>query len=174
MQDIDILDQMNAIDLSKVETSFPLLATGVVEAQIQECEFKRDTEKKGDDAKPYLFVKYALTQPWKTVPHDGAEAKNLNPGDRGMTVTESIYIGTYVDKNGDTKPYGVDRIALLRECVTGQKAAAGTGIKTVPDAVRGQVVLLKLKFDPAPRNNKTNEVYGPRTSVDGYVRRKAS
>ena len=94
--------------------------------------------------------------------------KELQPGQRGMSINERVYVGTYEDKKtGETKWYGVDKLALLRECVFG-KATGGT--KFVPAELKGQSVTIKLQFEPAPRNEKTGEVYGPRTSVAGYVR----
>lgn len=164
--ELDILNQLQNIDLSTVETSFPLLASGLLTAQIQECEMKRDTDKKGDDAKPYLWVKYALTQPWQTVAHDGADSKPVNVG---FPISERIYVGQYADKKtGEMKWYGLDRIARLREAVFG-KAPAGT--KVVPAELLGQPITLRLRFDPAPRNDKTGQVYGPQTVVDGYVKK---
>lgn len=168
--ELDIMQQMDNIDLAKVETEFPILATGPVTVQIQDCEYRRDTEKKGADAKPYLYVSYNLTQPWKTASIDGGPVKEIQPGQRGSTITERIYIGTYEDKKtGETKWYGVDKLALMRECVFG-KAPAGT--KFNPGEMKGQSLTVKLTFNPAPRNDKTGEVYGPRTEVTGYVRRK--
>ena len=88
----DILNQLNDVDLSKVETSFPLLAPGIVPLTIGKVELRRDVEKKGMDAKPYYFVEYSLAQPWKTIAFDGVESKPVNPGDRGATFNERIYI----------------------------------------------------------------------------------
>lgn len=168
--ELDIMQQMDNIDLATVETEFPILAGGVVQVQIQDCEFRKDTEKKGPDAKPYCYISFNLTQPWKTQALDGSASKEVQPGSRGSTITERVYVGTYEDKKtGETKWYGVDRLALLRECVFG-KATAGT--KFVPAELKGQAVTIKLAFEPAPKNEKTGEVYGPRTSVATYIRRK--
>jgi len=169
-EELDVMQMMDSIDLSKVETEFPIPAGGIVAAQIQECEFRRDTEKKGPDAKPYLYVTYNFTQPWKTQSIDGGIVKEILPGGRGSTINERIYVGYYEDKKtGEQKTYGTDRIALLRECVLG-KAQPGT--KFQPAELKGQSITLKLIFEPAPRNEKTNEVYGPRTSVASYLRKK--
>lgn len=169
---LDIMQQMDNIDLSKVETDFPILASGPVQAQIQDCEFRRDVDgKKGQDAKPYCYISYNLTQPWKTQSIDGSAVRELQPGQRGMTVIERVYVGTYEDKKtGETKWYGVDRLALLRECVFGK---AQPGVKFNPAEMRGQPVTLRLLFDPAPKNKDTGEVYGPRTSVQTYIRKRA-
>lgn len=161
---------MDSIDLSKVETEFPIPAGGVLTAQIQDCEFRKDTEKKGPDAKPYLYVSYNFTQPWKTQAIDGGTSKEILPGGRGSTINERIYVGYYEDKKtGEQKTYGTDRLALLSECAIGK---AQPGQKFDANALKGQAITLKLTFEPAPRNEKTGEVYGPRTSVSGYVRRK--
>lgn len=167
MQDLDILNDLNSIDLSKVETAFPILKTGIVSATITGCEVTKDPNK--PDAKPYVLVKYSLAAPWETVSIDGAPTKAVNPG---FPFNERIYFGNYQDKTtGETKQYGVDRIAKLREAVFG-KAAPGT--KFAPEELVGQSITVKLKFDPAPKNSKTGETYGPQTTVDGYMRKAAS
>lgn len=156
---------INSIDLSTVETDFPLLATGLVGVQIQECEFKTN-DKSG---KPFLHVKYALTQPHKTTDHGGLPVKTINPGDRGSTLSEQIYYGNYEDKKtGEVKKYGVDKIAKLREAVFG-KAQPGDRF-SAPDML-GQALVVKLRFVPEPKNEKTGEVFGPRTEVQDYVRK---
>lgn len=169
--EIDILNEMNSVDLSKVETGFPLLASGVVKTNIVKCEMRRDVEKKGDSAKPYCYVEYTLSQPWKTSGHDGP-VKEIAPGGRGATFNERVYIGKYNDKNtGEEKWYGLDRVLLLREAVFGRKINPGEQFN--PTELIGQEVQVRLKFEPAPVNKDTKEVYGPRTSVDGYVKKKA-
>lgn len=166
--EIDILSQLNAVDLSTVETSFPLLASGVVLTSIKSAKFDKDANK--PDAKPFLAVEYSLTQAWKTVEHEGLTSHPVNPGDRGSQVTERIYVGKYTDKKtGDEKWYGLDRIAKLREAVFG-KAPAGT--QFVPEELIGHPIALRLLFEPAPKNKDTGEVYGPRTSVAAYIRQK--
>lgn len=167
--ELNAMVDINSIDLSTVETNFPLLDNGIVTVQIQECDFKRDTATKGDAAKPYLWVKYALTQPWKTVAHEGLVVKTVNPGDRGSMLTQSIYYGNYEDKKtGEVKKYGVDRIAKLREAVFGK---AGPGQRFVPAELLGQTLSVRLKFDPAPKNEDTGKTYGPRTEVVDYIRK---
>src|SRR6187402_298023 len=165
----DILNQLNDVDLSKVETSFPLLAPGIVPLTIGKVELRRDVEKKGMDAKPYYFVEYSLAQPWKTIAFDGVESKPVNPGDRGATFNERIYIGKYNDKNtGEEKWYGLDTIAKLREAALG-KAAEGT--KFISAELIGQQIMARLQFEPAPRNKDTGETYGPRSSIAAYIKK---
>jgi hypothetical protein len=160
--ELDILSQVQSMDLSKVETSFPILKTGVVKATVTECKFDKDEAKA--DAKPYLHVKYALAQPWETQPIDGVPSKPINPG---FGFTQRIYVGTY-EKDGETKWYGVDQLARLRESAFG---VATPGSQFKPEEMIGQEVTVKLKFDPAPKNTKTGQVYGPQTTVDGFVRK---
>ena len=169
MSDIDILQQINDVDLSKVETSFPILDSGIVRCTITKCEFHKEPSKKkqGTD-NVYLEVGYSLAQGWKTVSIDGNPSKPVNPGDRGSAFTERIYVGKFLDdKTGEEKWYGLDRIAKLREAVMGKAEA---GAKLNPPELIGQSVILRLKFDPAPKNKDTGEVYGPRTGVDAYVK----
>lgn len=166
-QDIDILNQLDSVDLSTVETAFPLLKAGNVLTTISECKFTKD---EGDDKKPYCLIKYTLAQPWETVTHGDLVTKPINVG---FPITQRVYVGQYEDQNdgGKLKWYGLPQLTLLRECVFG-KAPPGT--KFNPAEMIGQNVTVKLKFDPAPVNKKTKEVYGPQTVVDGYVRKAAS
>lgn len=168
----EVMAQIDNIDLSKVETAFPLLASGAVKTTIIACEWRRDTEKKGDEAKPYIYVEYDLAQPWKTAIRDGIPSKAVNPGDRGSKFNERIYVGTYEDKKtGEMKWYGIERYAQLREAALGR---APEGSKINPPELIGQSVTTNLKFEPAPVNKDTKEVMGPRTTVIGYVRKKTT
>lgn len=169
MNELDIMSQLDSVDLSKVETSFPLLASGLVTVQVTACEFKRDTEKKAD-AKPYMLVELSLVAPWKTVARDGEASKEVNPGDRGSKITDRIYFGDYEDKKtGEMKKYGYDRMATLREAAFG-KAQEGAKFSAIPQEMLGQTITAELKFEAAPVNKDTKEVYGPRTSVARYVK----
>lgn len=163
--DHDILNEINNIDLSKVETSFPVLKSGVVKATIAEIEFDKKDKKDGSGVNRLAKIKYSLGQPWETQPHDGLPAKPIAPG---FPVTETIYLDPFKDeKTGEEKNLGIARLALLRESVLG-KAKEGDRFDIAQ--LIGREVILKLKFDPAPKNKKTGEVYGPQTTVDGYVR----
>lgn len=166
-EDIDIMQAMDNIDLSKVETSFPTLDSGIVSVQVAKCEYGKDDKKV--DAKPYCLVEMNLTEPWKTTPAMG-DSRVINPGDRGSKIITRIYVGQYDDeKTGEKKWYGVDTLAKLREAAYGK--AAG-GVKFNPSEMLGQTIRIRLKFDPAPRNKKTNEVFGPRTDVADYIAKK--
>lgn len=167
MSDIDIMTAMDNIDLSKVETSFPILDSGIVTVQITKCEYSRD-EKKGADAKPFCLVEMQLTTPWRTTPHNGP-SKPINPGDRGSKFTERIYVGQYEDKKtGELKWYGVDTLAKLRAAAFGP---AAPGVKFNPAEMLGQTISVRLKFEAEPKG-KDGTVYGPRTSVSDYLAKK--
>lgn len=162
--ELDIMSQLNSVDLSKVETSFPLLKTGTVAAQIKEIGI---VTPDASDKKPYVEVKYVTAQPWSTQPHDGSESKPVNPG---FPITERVYVNNWTDeKTGEVKNFGRVRLLQLREAIFGPIQA---GQQLDFAELRGQPVTLKLKFDPAPKNNKTGEIYGPQTTVDGYVKAK--
>lgn len=167
MSDLDIMQAMDNIDLSEVETSFPLLDSGVVTVQIAKCEYGRD-EKKGADAKPYCLVEMALTVPWRTTPLNGP-SKPINPGDRGSKFTERIYVGQYEKKDGSGLAwYGVDTLAKLRKAAFGK---AAPGVKFNPTEMLGQTINVRLKFEAEPKG-KDGTVYGPRTSVSDYISKK--
>lgn len=164
--DLDILNQIQDVDLSKVETSFPVLAAGIVQAVITSIEFEKRENKKGEH-NPWCIVKYTLAQPWKTQPLPDVPVRDVSIG---FPITESISIKPWTDpKTGEEKNFGLTRLAMLREAVFGR---AAPGAKFVPDELINQPINLRLKFDPAPKNKETGEVYPPQTRVDGYVKAK--
>lgn len=160
---MNIMEQLNSVDLSKVETSFPILKAGIVDAQIVDI-----TVVPGENGKaPYVQCKYNLAQDWMTQPIDGGESKPVKPG---FPITERVYVNDWEDpKTGEKKNFGRVRLLQLREAVFGP---IQPGQKLDFNELRGQSVKLNLKFDPAPKNSKTGEVYGPQTTVASYVRRK--
>lgn len=164
--ELDIMEAMNNIDLSKVETSFPLLDSGIVDFQVAKCEYRKDDKA---DAKPYCYIELNLVSPWKTVKFDGAESKPVLPGGRGSVHVERVYVGQYEDKKtGELKWYGVDTLAKFRESVFG-KAPEGTRFN--PAEMLGQNLQARLQFEPAPKG-KNGETFGPRTSVAAYIKKK--
>jgi hypothetical protein len=167
VSELDILNSLQNVDLSKIETSFPLLKTGNVLAQISKMEFA-SKGKKEDENDQYINCKleYTLQQPWETVPIDGAPSKAVSPG---FKFTENIYCSPWTDpETKEVKNFGLQRLTLLRECIYG-KAPPGTALKK--EDFLGRTVMVKLKFEPAPVDKKTKQVMGPQTKVDGYVRK---
>lgn len=167
-EELNIMEAMNNIDLSTVETSFPILDSGIVSVQVAKCEYRRDTDKKSD-AKPYCYIELNLTQPWRTVKFDG-DSKPVLPGGRGSTIVERVYIGQYEKKDGSGLAwYGVDTLAKFREAVFGK---AAPGVRFDPNEMLGQNLQVRLQFDPAPKG-KDGQVYGPRTAVATYIKKAA-
>ena len=163
--DIDILQQIENVDLGKVETSYPLLKTGLCRLTIKSMEFKRIESKKGA-LQAWCLLEFVTAQQWETVAHDGLPVKPIAPG---FPLKKRVYMEPSKDKTtGEDVNYGIKDLALLRECIYG-KAPEGTRLQ-VSDFL-GQEVIGKLKFDPAPKNKDTGETFGPRTEVDGYVRK---
>ncbi len=160
-QELDVMSQMANVDLSTVETSFPIMKGGIVQATITECTPEQDEGKP-----PYMKVGYTLAQEWTTQPLDGLPSKTINPG---FPFSERIYVQPWTDpKTGEVKNFGVTRLTLLRECVFG-KAQPGTVFN--PQELIGQPITVKLEFEAAPKNSKTGEVYGPQTKVATYIRK---
>lgn len=162
---LELLQQIDNIDLSTVETNFPHLATGNVLFTINDAKLTQD---EASPDKPYFEIKYALAQEWRTQPFDGAPSKPVSPGQRGSELTQRIYIGYYTARDGTEKTYGIEQYAQLREAALGR---AEPGAKINPPELIGQTVTLKLLFNPAPTNKDKTETYGPRTEINGYVRK---
>lgn len=162
---LDLLAEIDNVDLSKVETSYPHLATGNVTFNITDAKITQDDDK---PEKPYFLINYALAQDWRTQPFDGIPSKTVAPGARGSEIQQRIYFGYYEDKNHEEQVYGIPQYAQLREAALGR---AEPGAKINPSELIGQTVTLKLKFNPAPTNKEKTETYGARTEIDGYVRK---
>lgn len=166
--DNDILQQVQSVNLGTVVTDFPVLAPGVVSATIESVTFEYKENKEGENL-PWAVVKLKLAQDWKTQPLEGIPSRHIAAG---FVLTDNISLKPWTDpKTQEVKNFGITRLALLRECVFG-KAAEGTVFR--PEELINQTVTVKLTFDPAPKNKKTGEVYGPQTVVDTYIRRKAT
>lgn len=160
---LDILQQIQSTDLAKVETDFPNLATGNVATTIVAAAWDTSTDK------PFLGLTYELTQPWKTQAHGDVASKAVNPGDRGAKFNQRIYVGQYEDgQTHETKVYGLDSVAKLFKAVFGKDTTIKADTEGVMQLL-GMPVVATLKFDPAPRNKKTGEVFGPKTEVTGWV-----
>lgn len=160
--ELDIMSQLDAMNITDIETAYPLLKSGIVSAQISAISSEQDEGKP-----PYVKVEYTLAQDWETTPHEGRPIRTVATG---FPLTERIYVQPWVDpKTGETKNFGRTRLAQLREAVLGEPKDGDKLSDFTP--LMGQTIMLKLKFDPAPKNKKTNEVYGPQTTVDGYVRK---
>lgn len=162
--ELDIMEQLNSVDLSKVETSYPVLKAGVVHAQIVELA----AVPAEGDKKPYIMAKYTLAQQWESQPLDGSPSKPISPG---FPISERIYVNDWTDpKTQEVKNFGRVRLLQLREAVLGP---IQPGQKLDFNELRGQSITLKLAFDPAPRG-KDGQTYGPQTSVAGYVKKAKS
>lgn len=164
--DADILNQINNIDLSTVETEYPLLKSGMVSVQVQTCEWQTETSKKTGKDNTYLNLKVVTTQPWETVAHEGRAVRTISPG---FPITHRIYVGSYVDdKDGSPKQYGVTQVAQLREAAFGK---AQSGARFNAPEMLGQNIVVVLKFEPNPKD-KDGNTFGPRTSIDRFVAKR--
>lgn len=174
MSDIDILQQMDNIDVSKVETSFPIPAEGLVRARVTSAKREQEPNKKKGGTNTFFEFEFAFTQDWRTQPINGNPSSPIPVGGRGSKMTKRVYVGQYEKKDGSGLAwYGIEELAKLRESALG-KAPAGTSYSNLCDDVLGQEVTLVLKFDPAPKNKDTGEVYGPRTEITNYVAKKTA
>jgi hypothetical protein len=158
----DILAQLEAADPTKIETSYPILATGTVNAIVS------SVTADAKDGKGFLTIKYTLAQPWHSQPIDGSEAKQIQVG---FPFNERIYFNDWEDpQSHEIKNFGMVRLAQFREAIFG-KAKEGDSLMPLEQYIN-QPITLNLKFEPAPKNKKSGEVYSPKTTIAGYVRRK--
>ena len=155
--EVDILSQLDNIDLSTVQTGFPLLKTGIVSMTITGFE-----DDRADNGTQILKVKLALAQPWQDV-----DSKTVN---QGFPMTDFIRFNEWVDpKTNEKKNFGLLRVAELRAAVMGK---AKPGDRFNREQLINQVVQVSLKYDPAPTNKTTKEVYGPQTTIARYITKK--
>lgn len=162
--ELDIMSQLNSVDLSKVETSFPILKPGILQFQIKEIGVVTPDES---DKKPFVGIEYTLLQPWESQPLDGGAAK---PIAAGYPIRERVYVNDWTDpKTNEVKNFGRVQLLKLREAIFGP---IQPGQRLDFNEMRGQTVTLRIGFDPAPKNRKTGETYGPQNTVEAYVKAK--
>lgn len=164
-EDLSAMTDINDLDLSTVETDFPLLDSGIARMQIQECEIKPKDDQK-PESYPYLHIKLSLVRPHRTTTAGGRVVKPINPGDRGSSLTHRIYYGVSYKKKEEGTRFGYDAIAKFREAVFG-KATPGTKFNAAE--MLGQEVDVRLLFEESPKG-RDGQTFGPRTVVADFIR----
>ena len=159
-----IQDRLNQTDLTTIETSFPIPKAGLVAAMIADIT-ENTVDDSGNELKaPFVAIKYTFTQDWETHPVNGVSKPIL----AGFPLTERVYVSDWTDpKTGEVKNFGITQLTKLREAVYGP---AKPGDQLIFQELLGQSLILRLKYDPAPKNKKTGETYGPQTTVSGYLK----
>lgn len=160
MQDVDILSQIDNIDLSTVETARPNLPSGVYLMTVKKVELQ---DQKAPKTGKNLSIQLGLVEPATSVPNHKGETQTLQPG---FPVFDLISMTKTFRENGEVKYDPLPRLAKFREAVLGSKDG-----KFMPlEQYLGQQVMVKVKFE-ADSKGKDGESYGPKTSVQDYVRR---
>lgn len=160
MQDVDILSQIDSIDLASVETARPNLPSGVYLMQVKKMEL---VDQKAPKTGKNLSIQLGLVEPAQSVPNHKGESQVLQPG---FVTFDLISLTKTFREDGSVKYDPLPRLAKLREAVLGSKDG-----KFMPlEQYVGQQVMVKVKYD-ADSKGKDGESYGPKTSVQDYVRR---
>lgn len=153
----NVLNQLDSIDLSTVETSYPNLKTGHYHVRVVGCTVE-DGKKPG--AKN-LVIKFALTEATEAV-----DGRQVNPG---FVIMQRVSLTKTFKDDGSPKYDPMPTLAKFREAIFG-KATAGTQFMPLEQYI-GQELDITVKFDANVVNKVTKEEYGPQSSVTGYVRK---
>jgi hypothetical protein len=157
MEDQDILNQLDSVDLSTVETSYPLLKTGVYPTTVASCQLE---DQKAPKTGKNLVIKYTLTETAESV-----DGRQVNPG---FAIMERISLTKTFKDDGSPKYDPLPRLAQFREAIFG-KAETGTGFMPLEQYI-GQAITIRVKHDPHSKGRDGTD-YGPQSSVNGYVRK---
>lgn len=128
------LDQLNVLDLSKTDTSYPTLAEGLVRVTLQDLLIKPNKAGTGN----VLHVKMAL--------HSEAKLDNGQPAHPGLVFTETVSL-VPTDNYDPTV-----NLAKIQLCFTGQKG------KMDWNSLKGQWGDVRVKIDDHPDYGKRNRV----------------
>lgn len=159
MQDVDILSQIDNIDLASVETARPNLPSGVYRFRVTKMEL---VDQKAPKTGKNLSIQLGLTEPAQSVPNAKGETQLLNAG---FPVFDLISLTKTFREDGSVKYDPLPRLAKFREAVMGSKDG-----KFLPvEQYIGMEVTARIRFE-ADSKGKDGESYGPKTSVQDYVR----
>lgn len=159
--DIDILAQIDNIDLSTVETARPNLPSGMYLMQVKEMKL---VDQKAPKTGKNLSIQLGLVEPALAVPNEKGEQQKLNPG---FPVFDTISLVQTFNPDGSVRYDPLPRLAKFREAVVGSKDG-----KFMPlEQYVGQQVMVKVSYTASNVDRKTGQDYGPKSSVQDYVRR---
>ena len=159
-QDIDILSQIDNIDLASVETARPNLPTGLYRFKVAKLEL---VDQKAPKTGKNLSIQLGLVEPQQSVPNSKGESQVLNVG---FPVFDLISLTKTFKENGEVNYDPLPRLAKFREAVLGDKSG-----KFMPlEQYLGREVIVKVRYSETNIDKKTGQDYGPKTSVNDYVR----
>ena len=141
-EEIDILQNLQSLDLTNVETGMPVLREGLVGIEVLEA--KIEPNKKGTGSN--LNLKFGLTDPWEAL-----DGKAINPG---FPLFHTISLV-------QTEKYNpLQNLAAFKECVTGTKSGNFLPVEQYLNCT-GSV---RIK-------NETSEQYGTQTRIARFVKK---
>lgn len=156
-EDQDILNELQSFDLSKVETSYPLLKTGTYAVRVATAQLE---DQKAPKTGKNLVIKYTLTEATEAV-----DGRSVNPG---FAITERISLTRTFKDDGSPKYDPMPRLAQFREAIFGK---AEPGVQFMPlEQYFGQELHIRVKHEPNSKG-KDGTDYGPQSNVQGYVRK---
>lgn len=148
MQEVQTIDSLLNADLSGVDTSFPVLAAGVVSCVIAAMSVGESKEKKT----PMLVIKLttaAAAQSTKGV--------SINAG---FPIRDQVVLQASYEEDGTTKKYDpLKRLATIKEAVFGEKS----GPFGDPALYVGKPVTIRIKIESSVE-------FGDQNKVAGYVK----
>ena len=113
-----MLNELDALDLSTVQTALPVLPAGVYEVIVSELKFDENKAKTGK----LLNIKLTLVNPCKSLPDDKGATREVN---QGFPLFDRISaVRTFKDDGIEVKYDPLPRFAAFKEGVLGDKTGA--------------------------------------------------
>lgn len=141
-QEIDILNDLDSMDLSNVETGLPLLPDGLYTLQVAEIETKANKKGTGSN----LNIKFVTTEPVTDL--------NGNPVNPGFPLFDLISLV----KSEKYDP--IPKLAAFKEAVTGTKSGSFNPL----EQYLGLSVCVKLKIE-------RDAEYGDKNRIQRYIKK---
>lgn len=159
--DIDILNQLSNINLSSVQTSFPLLATGLYDLTVAEMKVEQQKAPKVGNN-----IKIKLTTQNPSVDIDG---KQVNPG---FPMFDTISLTKSFKEDGSINYDPAQKLAAFKEAVTGSKEGSFGAPAEWAELYVGKTVQARVTYSPTSVDKRTQKDYGPQSRIDRYVKQK--
>lgn len=135
-EEIDILQNLDSMDLTNVETGVPLIPEGLYEVSVLEAKTEPNKKKTGHN----LSLKFGLTQP--TTSLDG---KAINPNFPLFTIISLVKTEKYDPRQN---------LAAFMECFKGTKAGNFLPV----EQFIGMTGNVRVKIDDSPEFGKKNVI----------------
>jgi hypothetical protein len=150
----DILNELQNLDLSTVQTAMPILHDGVYEATVAEVKIEPNSKKDGNNVNIKTTLNYAA-KGWVKNARGEKEDRDVAPG---FPVYDTISLKETRKENGELKYDPRPSVARFMEGVLGSR----TGNFFPLDQYIGRRVMIRVKTEES-------EEYGDKARIRKYT-----